>query len=169
MPNASLRAFAVIATALAALSAAPPALAAPFTNVVLVTHHSGKCLDVADASTADDAQVQQWTCVTGRLNQQWTFTSVGDGYYTVHPQHSGKCLDVATASTADGERIHQWTCFSDRTNQQWRLVQRPNGYFTVVARHSGKCLDVAGTIANGLPIQQWTCDTSRVNQEWRLT
>ncbi|MFF3334534.1 RICIN domain-containing protein [Streptomyces sp. NPDC002888] len=35
----------------------------------LVARHSGKCLDVADASTANGARLIQWPCGTG-ANQQ---------------------------------------------------------------------------------------------------
>ncbi|MGW3044942.1 RICIN domain-containing protein [Kitasatospora sp. NPDC001159] len=33
---------------------------------------SGKCLDVTGASTANWAQVIQWTCGTGKTKQEWT-------------------------------------------------------------------------------------------------
>jgi Ricin-type beta-trefoil lectin domain-like len=38
-----------------------------------VNSTSGKCLDVASASTADGADIQQYTCGSG-TNQQWTRT-----------------------------------------------------------------------------------------------
>ncbi|GAA3463605.1 RICIN domain-containing protein [Saccharothrix longispora] len=37
--------------------------------------HSGKCLDVVGASTADGAELVQYTCGTG-TNQQWPRTTV---------------------------------------------------------------------------------------------
>ncbi|MER7764699.1 RICIN domain-containing protein [Streptomyces sp. NPDC097619] len=40
----------------------------------IIAQHSGKCLDVAGASTANGANVFQWKCLgAGALNQQWTF------------------------------------------------------------------------------------------------
>ncbi|WP_435864360.1 RICIN domain-containing protein [Streptomyces sparsogenes] len=36
----------------------------------LTSRSSGKCLDVADESTADKAVIVQWSC-TGGANQQW--------------------------------------------------------------------------------------------------
>lgn len=160
-----LSALALSATMLAAGSAAP-ASAAPL-NTKLEAHHSGRCLDVAEASQADGAFVQQWGCYT-TANQNWTFTSLDNGYYKVSADHSGKCLDVADASQADGGTVHQWHCY-DTPNQEWKLVQRPNGYFTLVARHSGKCLEVAGgSIYNGAGVVQQTCNADRPYQEWRL-
>lgn len=35
-----------------------------------MARHSGKCLDVKDASTANGARLIQWTCGTG-VNQQF--------------------------------------------------------------------------------------------------
>lgn len=174
--TASLCTLALSGMVLAAGSAAPaasvtinnakaPALAA--LNTQLETHHSGKCLDVADASTSDGAFVQQWECYT-TASQNWTFTAVGNGYYTIRADHSDKCLDVAEASIADGGRVQQWDCYAS-PNQQWRLVQRPNGYFTLVARHSGKCLEIAGGSSyNGAGAIQQMCASDRPYQEWRL-
>ncbi|WP_229847234.1 RICIN domain-containing protein [Kitasatospora griseola] len=38
----------------------------------MISVNSGKCLDVTGASTADGAQVIQWTCEVGKPNQEWT-------------------------------------------------------------------------------------------------
>ncbi|MEV1241579.1 RICIN domain-containing protein [Nonomuraea sp. NPDC050022] len=141
----------------------------PKFSATLVARHSGKCLDVAGVSTADGANVHQWTCINGQANQEWNFVATSDGYYTLRATHSGKCLDVSGASTADGANVHQWTCLNQQRNQEWRLVQKDNGYFSLVARHSGKCLDVAGvSTAEGANVHQWTCLIGQRNQEWRL-
>ncbi|WP_437995713.1 RICIN domain-containing protein [Sorangium sp. So ce185] len=79
--------------------------------------HSGKCLDVNGASTADGAVVHQWTC-NGGSNQEWLLQSAGGGYYRVVARHSGKCLDVVSGSTADGAAVKQYTC-NGGSNQQW--------------------------------------------------
>ncbi|WP_326821578.1 RICIN domain-containing protein [Streptosporangium sp. NBC_01756] len=149
-------------------AARPEKLAAKFT-ATLVARHSGKCLDVAGVSTADGANVQQWTCLPNQRNQEWNLVATDSGYYTLRAVHSGKCLDVAGVGTADGANVQQWTCLSNQRNQEWRLVQKDNGYFTLVVRHSGKCLDVAGVgTADGANVQQWTCLPNQRNQEWRL-
>jgi len=83
----------------------------------LVARHSGKCLDVSGASTADGASVIQWTC-SGGTNQQWSVQDAGNGYVRLVARHSGKCLDVGGASTADRASVIQWTC-TGATNQQW--------------------------------------------------
>jgi hypothetical protein len=170
--KASMRAFTAGLSALGlsgmmlVVGSAAPASAAPL-SAKLETHHSGRCLDVASASTANGAFVQQWGCYE-TPNQNWTLTSLGNGYYKMIAQHSNKCLDVASASIADGGTVNQWECY-DTPNQEWKLVQRPNSYFALVARHSGKCLEVReGNIYNGAGVVQQTCATDRPYQEWRL-
>jgi hypothetical protein len=145
---------------------ASDAPASPYTVKAVVARHSGKCLDVAWASTAHGADVIQGTCVGGR-NQQWTPRPVGGGYYELVARHSGKCLDVAWASTAHGADVIQGTCVGG-SNQQWRFVPTSSGYYQIIARHSGKCLDVAwASTAHAANVIQGTC-VGGTNQQWRL-
>lgn len=83
-------------------------------NVVAV--HSGKCLDVSGASTADGAAVIQYTCGSG-TNQQWQLRPVGGSSQLV-ARHSGRCLDLPGFSTANGTRLTQYSC-NGGTNQLW--------------------------------------------------
>lgn len=120
----------------------------------IINKYSGKTLDVADASTADGGNIQQWT-YTGGNNQRWKVDLVSDGYYKITNINSGKVLDVAGPSTADGANVQQWTS-TGATNQQWKLVAT-NGYYQAINRYSNKSLDVSGpSIADGANIQQWT-------------
>jgi len=143
-------------------STVPP----PVTNT-LTARHSGKLLDVFNASTADGANVVQWAA-NGQTNQRWRFTDVGGGWFTVVSVNSGKCLDVfgGSGATGDGVRVVQWAC-NGGTNQQWRIQDLGTGYLNLVVRHSNKCLDVSGSsTADGAQVQQWTCG-SGTNQQWR--
>jgi hypothetical protein len=135
------------------------------TYTTLAARHSGKCLDVNSASTADGAVVQQWSC-NGGTNQQWQLQDVGGGYFQVIARHSGKCLDVVSASTADGAAVKQYAC-NGGTNQQWQLQDAGGGYSRVVARHSGKCLDVVNaSTADGAAVKQYACNGG-TNQQWQ--
>jgi hypothetical protein len=132
----------------------------------IVARHSGKCLDVAWASTAHAANVLQGTC-WGGTNQQWTARPVGGGYYEIVARHSGKCLDVAWASTAHAADVIQGTC-SGGTNQHWRFVPTDSGHYEIVAEHSGMCLDVAwADTGHGADVIQATC-VGGTNQQWRF-
>ncbi len=132
----------------------------------LTNRNSGKVADVVGASTANSAEVKQWSW-NGGANQRWSFQDAGSGWYRIVNAGSGKCLDVASGSTADGANIIQYTCGTG-TNQQWQL-QTVGSYVQLVARHSGKCLDVvaAGT-ADGTDIDQYTCNGG-TNQQWTRT
>jgi len=145
-----------------------PSASSPTTSAVyrVTNRNSGKVMDVTGASTANSAEVKQWTWNSGG-NQKWTFQDAGSGYFRIVNVNSGKCLDVASASTADGANIIQYTCGTG-TNQQWQL-QTAGSYVQLVARHSGKCLDVvaAGT-ADGTDIDQYTCNGG-TNQQWTRT
>lgn len=131
--------------------------------VTLTAAHSGKCVDVVSASTADGAEIAQYGC-NGGGNQRWEFRDLGTGYYRIVAGHSGKCLDVDAASTANNARIIQWTCGSGQ-NQQWQAQDAGNGRVRLVARHSGKCLDTpGGSTADGTRLIQYTCNSGQNQQ-----
>jgi hypothetical protein len=129
----------------------------------VTNRNSGKVMDVVGNSTANSAEVKQYSW-NGGGNQKWQFEDAGGGYVRIVNSNSGKCLDVANASTADGANIIQYTCGSG-TNQQWQWAA-VGSYYQLKARHSGKCLDVvnAGT-GDGADIQQYTCGSGN-NQQW---
>lgn len=144
---------------------APP----PAGAETLTARHSGKLLDVFDASVTDGANVVQWSA-NGQANQRWRVQAVGDGYHQIVSVNSGKCLDVygGTGATGDGVRVAQWTCHGG-ANQQWRLQDVGGGHAQLVARHSNKCLDVSNaSLADGAQAVQWSCGTG-TNQHWRRT
>ena len=99
--------------------------------------NSGKCVDVEGNSTADGANVIQWTCHSG-ANQQMNFRLVPPttDTYTVVFQHSGKCLDVAGASLVAGANVQQWTC-NNTSAQRFRVEQRGSN-FALINVNSGK-------------------------------
>ncbi|MEW9700457.1 M6 family metalloprotease domain-containing protein [Paenibacillus sp. SI8] len=133
----------------------------------LTALNSGKNLDVAGGSTADGANVQQWSN-NGNLQQQWKVVDVGNGYYKLISQSSGKVLDVAGGSTADGANVQQWTD-NGNAQQKWKIVDVGSGYYKLISQFSGKVLDVAeGSTADGANVQQWT-DNGNAQQKWKFT
>ena len=130
----------------------------------ITARHSGKVMDVISSSTANNAEIKQWTW-NGGANQKWTFQDAGGGWFRIVNSHSGRCVDVASSSTSDGANVIQYTC-GGGTNQQFQMVT-VGGYFQLRARHSGKCLDVvsAGT-GDGTDISQYPCNSSSTNQQW---
>ena len=132
---------------------------------VLVNRNSGKALDVYNLATNDGARITQWSRNNGN-QQQWQFTSTGDGYYEIRSRLSGKNLDVSARSTADGAAIVQWTD-NNGANQQWRATIT-DGYATLISRNSGKALEVQGaSTADGANIVQYS-SWNGANQQWQL-
>lgn len=136
----------------------------------LVNVASGKALDVADASPANGANVQQWEA-NQSVAQQWRLDPLGDGVYTLTNKASGKLLDVAGEGDqrADGANVHQWQALGS-DSQKWRLRLRPaTGNYTLVNVFSGKALDVAdASPANGANVQQYA-DNDTDAQKWKVT
>ena len=113
---------------------------------------SGRCLDVAGASSANGAQAQIWDCHSN-ANQQ--FAQNGQELRVM-----GKCLDVAPNAAA-GTRVQIWDCNSG-ANQRWSL----NSNGTVTSAQTGLCLDVnGGAAANGSAAIVWSCHGG-ANQRW---
>ncbi len=79
--------------------------------------NSGKALDVADSSTDDGANVQQYDYWGGE-NQQWYVEETSDGSYRIENVNSGKVMDVDAASTDDGANVLQWAD-NGGANQRW--------------------------------------------------
>jgi len=161
---------AVVAVAGGLLTVAPtPAAAATVDTAawyVLVNRNSGKALDVYNFSTADGADVVQWTR-TNANNQQFQFVDSGGGYYRIKAQHSGKVIDVSSWSTADSAAIHQWTD-GNGANQQFRLADSDSGYVRLINRNSGKAVEVQNAATNdGGNVVQYS-DWGGTNQQWQL-
>ncbi|MEU8003775.1 glycosyl hydrolase family 18 protein [Catellatospora sp. NPDC049111] len=122
----------------------------------IVGQASGKCVDVAAASTANGAAIQLYTC-NGTNAQTWTIGTDG----TVRAL--GKCMDITSGSTANGALIQLWDC-----NGSGAQVWQPQSNGNLRNPQSAKCLDAKdlGT-ADGTRLQIWTCATSG-NQIWTL-
>lgn len=132
----------------------------------ITSRHSGLAMQVESSSTANGANVNQWT-YQNAMHQQFNIASIGGGYYSIRAAHSGASLDVFNLSTEPGGEIRQWAYWGGN-NQQWQIVSVGGGYHKIISRHSGLALDVWNwSSANGGDIRQWT-DTGANNQQWRL-
>ena len=90
----------------------------------LINRQSGLCLDVNGNDTADGAVVDQWQCVPGASNEQWTAIKYPGGY-GISSQLDNDALGVGNGPTCapqgDGDRVYM------RTNGQgclnWNIQQ----------------------------------------------
>ena len=124
----------------------------------LTPRHSGKAVAVQSASTANSANVFQWTYGGTATNDEWELRGIDSGYYRVINRNSGKDLVVQSASTAEGANIFQYTYASGTTtNDEWAIVSLGNGYHRITNRLSGKSAEVVGgSTADGANVAQRT-------------
>lgn len=94
------------------------------THYQIVAAHSGKCLDVEQASTSVGARIIQYTCLGfDHTNQVFAkllsgSSPTGNWYYLI-AQHSSLCLGYATTPYA-GEAVTQQYCdFISWNLQPW--------------------------------------------------
>jgi hypothetical protein len=139
-----------------------------FTYAPITVRHSGKCLDVADASRDNKAAIAQYTCNSTKTHQQWRLEPTSDGYVRIIVAHSGKCVDIWDSSQDNTADATQYTCDAAKYNQQFLPVPTTDGYVKFVTRHSGKCLEVAGNNQNNKAhLHQNGCSSVR-SQEFKV-
>ncbi|TBW58461.1 pectate lyase [Marinobacter halodurans] len=119
----------------------------------IVNESTGRYMDVANDSRENGAIINLWQ-KNGRTNQQFKVSSIGNGYWVIHPTNGDarKSLDVAGRSTDDGARILQWDYWGG-DNQQWKFIQADNGSIKIQSRRSGKLVTVAQDV-NGAKVYQ---------------
>ena len=130
----------------------------------IMARHSSKAVAVQSASTAENANVIQWTYGGAATNDEWEVRGIGSGYYRIINRNSGKDMIVAGASTANAGDVVQATYGGAATNDEWQPIDLGTGYHRIVNRNSGKVLNVAGaSTADGANVDQWSW--ANVNQE----
>ncbi|MFB9238728.1 ricin-type beta-trefoil lectin domain protein [Plantactinospora siamensis] len=116
---------------------------------------SGRCLDIAGASTGNGATTQLWDC-NGGANQTFAPTTAAELRV-----YGNKCLQARNQGTSAGTAVEIWDC-TGAASQLWMLSN--DG--TIVGVQSRLCLDVnAQATGNGSKVQLWTCNGG-ANQRW---
>jgi endonuclease/exonuclease/phosphatase family metal-dependent hydrolase len=127
--------------------------------VQVVNQQSGLCLDIAGATPADGANVQQWACNGGDW-QKWSYDAqTGLVRSQADPRY---CLDNS-GSFNDGANIALWTC-TGNANQRfsWNAATGVLSMRTFPAQ----VVDAIGTAAGGDVITYG--DWGGANQRWRF-
>ena len=124
-----------------------------------------KGVDISGAVTENGANAHLWT-YHGGANQQFVFTYIGGGYYTIRARHSGKALDVSGASTTPGTNVWQYDP-NGTVAQKWLVKDAGDGYVYLVSG-TGLYLDVnGGYTADGTNVQGWSGNGTAA-QRWKL-
>jgi endoglucanase len=141
---------------------------------------SGKCLDVKQASTANGAQVIQYTCGRGtKLNQDIRVKRTGFGsgnesllQIPVNPERTRwKCLEPwGDAAIHKGSRLTQYRC-NNYPKQRWVLEPVAGADFTVRFRNvanMGRCIDIErASVDDGARAILWDCHQG-ANQKFEI-
>ncbi|GHE25229.1 hypothetical protein GCM10018781_76370 [Kitasatospora indigofera] len=131
-----LAGFAALATVALTvpMSASPAEAASGWNSLSRFTIRSaatGKCLEVADWSTARGAAIRQWDC-HGGANQKWTYVPVNGRTWDVQIRNvnSGMCIDIPYASNANGVGLMQYPCKTGVTStaDQNQFFHRAQAY-----------------------------------------
>ena len=119
---------------------------------------SGLYLDVADGSSSNNANIQQWA-FNGFDAQKFKIVSNGNGYYHILTGASGytKCVDVAGKKATDGANIIQYT-YKGSTNQQYRIERQSDGTYALLTR--------ASNCASGLDVYAWSTESGGNINQW---
>ena len=132
----------------------------------IVNKNSTLCADASAWSYTNGTVIQQYTCGSAQLNQEWQFQPTDAGYYEIVNRNALSTAGLRTVlqvtggpwSTANQAGIQLWN-YAGATNQQWMPVPVSNGVYKLVARHSSKCLDVPqASSAVLIPLQQYDCN-----------
>ena len=158
--------------------------------VSIVNKLSGMALEVEDASTDQNARIQQVRRNNGAANQRWFIKFIkhaavpGVIFHQVHrywlkifafPQasysvisnHSGLCLDIVNASTDGDEGLHKFPLKKGRSHL-WAFVPDKKGFNFIVNLCSGQVLDVAdSSLKNYATVRQHPFNGGD-SQRWQL-
>ena len=92
----------------------------------VVNRHSGKCLAIQNAGTADNNRALQFTCdsVAPHNDDWWLIDTSPDNIHVLLVnRHSGRCLTVQNASLSNNAALLQFGCeYEAPYNEQWRLL-----------------------------------------------
>lgn len=133
----------------------------------IVSRHSGLCLDVSGGSSANGANVQQWTD-NGTNAQKWmvSFNSV-DSTYVITSVINGKALDMDGWSKNNGGNLIMWDN-NNTDNQRWYITSIDNEYSFLINKNSNKAMDVEGwSTGAGGNVHQWDYQ-AQANQQWKF-
>jgi hypothetical protein len=137
--------------------------------------HSGKCLNLPNASTADNVWMEQWTCgnVTTEL---WYFDTNSDGtMFKIRSASSNKCLNFQGAVYTNGTRIIQSGCGTyahgwfelEYTYDANNNLYPPGEWWWIQGAYApgwSGCLHQQGAVAtNGGKATSWQCAIGYTN------
>lgn len=125
-------------------------------------------LDVKNASTSNNANVELSTFNNETDNQAFIVSHDAQGYITFTNAKSGKVLDVSGGKAGNSKNVQQYESNGTRA-QKWVVKKSNKGYMIISALDSNYVLDVSGGkasvgsnvqlyIGNGSDAQNWNIE-----------
>lgn len=124
-------------------------------------------LDVKNASTSNNANVELSTFNNETDKQAFIVSHDAQGYITFTNAKSGKVLDVSGGKAGNNKNVQQYESNGTRA-QKWVVKKSNKGYMIISALDSNYVLDVSGGKAsNGTNVQLYSGNGSNA-QNWSI-
>ncbi len=135
---------------------------------LLVNKNSGRCLSIADGSSAPGARIVQGpTPDQASATERWTLLRAGDAF-RLRNEGSGLVLEIGSANLDPGVQAIQWHDKIKAPNQHWTFEPVEDCYVLRVA-HSQFVLGVGQSEMHaGAPALQWHYAPGVLDQRWEL-
>ncbi|MFH1497072.1 MAG: RICIN domain-containing protein [Verrucomicrobiota bacterium] len=131
----------------------------------LINRHSGLSMDVVNASTANGADLQQWSYYA-TANQKWVFTHRGANQYTITSAQTGRAIDQQAGEILGGDHIQMYSLNATSANQRWLVQPTDSGHYRLVSANSGLVLEINdASTANGGRVYQGEYDGGN-HEQW---
>ena len=89
--------------------------------------------------------------------QNWLFTHLGNGLYSIQNVGSGKFMDVSEYGAGDDIVQFRYSDGQPSSNEKWYVIWYGNAYYIVPAVQPDKALDIDnGIMSNGTNVHLWT-------------
>lgn len=120
----------------------------------LKVQHSNKYLQVQNRSTANGANIEQWSSNSNNY-QRFYFDHVSGDQYRIINKNTNKSIGIANGSTANGANAQQQN-LSSSSSQLFRFDSVGNGVYHIINVNSNKALNISGnSTSNGGNLIQW--------------
>lgn len=112
----------------------------PAGDYAIISHSSGKALEVRNAGAADGAQITQ-SDFQDAPHQIWRITPISKTHYSIVALHSKKALQAQQNVANDGAKLQQYP-WMDSNNQHWSIEPVTDDLWRITSRANGKVVDV---------------------------
>ncbi|MFC0265847.1 RICIN domain-containing protein [Alloscardovia macacae] len=136
------------------------------TSVTIRTALNGNMALSTDSSTLG-ARANIRDYVYGNSYQEYVFSEVGNGIYSIRNKATGYVIDVYGGGHQAGTAVD---IYENRNSQgqHWAVISDSQGQVFFASMLSGKLIDVSNAAAvSGNPLVMWTA-TYALNQRWAL-